>query len=159
RHRVDSRLAAPRSGPIYPAGGPGTLPGGGVGTGPPLASAGIRRDGMSLSRRLLIAAACLALGVAAQVALVLHLARAPASPYPELRKALAACPAELRPTAPDESASATAASTVWRGGNLPGLDALRAKLPFEPHDLLSRGYQAVPSGPVVNLYMVHSRTA
>jgi hypothetical protein len=112
---------------------------------------------MTLSRRLLIAAACLAAGVAAQAALQQHLSRAPASPYPAFRKELAACPLTLQPPAETEPASAAALPEVWRGVDLPGLEELRARLPFHADDLLSRGYRALPAGPVVKLYMVHSR--
>jgi hypothetical protein len=112
---------------------------------------------MNLSRRMLIAAACLALGVAAEVALQWHLARAPESPYPTLRQELAACPLELATRTEAPSAGASAASEVWKGIDLPGLEELRASLPFHADDLVLRAYREWPAGPLVNLYLVHSR--
>jgi hypothetical protein len=113
---------------------------------------------MSLSRRLLIAATCLALGVAAETALESHLGSAAATSYPTLRKQLAACPLELRTTTESQPTAGSSPSEVWRGVDLPGLKEFRASLPFHADDLVLRGYRELPAGPLVNLYLVHSRS-
>ncbi len=100
-------------------------------------------------RGLLVAAAVLAVGVAAQFALTAHLQAAGEASFPTLTGQLESLPLQL----PDP----TTGRMAWAGLDLTDArDALRKKLPFVADDLLMRGYQNA-DGATVQLYMVHSR--
>lgn len=109
---------------------------------------------MSLKKRLLIACSCLALGVALQFALQLHLSSGVAAPFPKLKKPLSALPQKLSEIEFTEGEK----GTVWIGKDNPHQDHLRKELPFVADDLLSRYYMQPETGVILNLYMVHSRS-
>jgi hypothetical protein len=101
------------------------------------------------ARGLVVAAALLAVGVAAQFALAAHIRVAGELSYPPL-----AGPFESLPLVLNDPATGRPA---WAGQDMTEVrDATRAKLPFRADDLLFRMYQNT-NGAVVQLYMVHSR--
>jgi hypothetical protein len=95
-----------------------------------------------MSQRLMIAAGCLALGLAAQLGLRWHLDRF-GSPYPDIQGELSSFPSEL----PDG----------WKGQDYPDLAEFRAKLPYDSDAILWRRYQNAAGDTAVNLYAVFSR--
>jgi hypothetical protein len=98
--------------------------------------------------------ACLAVALVLDGALWWHLDALGPEHYPRLAAPLEAFPAELPEAAGDGDTR-----LVWVGLDLPGLDDLRARLPFRPDGLVWRRYRHRMGGPEADLYMVHSRTA
>jgi hypothetical protein len=121
---------------------------------------------MSLSRRLLSAAVCLAVGVLAQAGLRWHLRSAEISPFPDLTASLASLPRDVANPLYEKASEAAGPDLStpqgWRGLDHAGLDEFRKKLPYTADDLLSRRYfpyrDQTPSGPPLDLYIVYSRT-
>jgi hypothetical protein len=112
---------------------------------------------MRLSRRLILVTVCLAVGVLAQGALQWHLSAARATPYPDLARDLSDFPPALANPLAEGPAGDSSVPGGWQGFDRPGLDALRARLPFVADGLVSRVYQPAGAGPPVDLYMVYSR--
>jgi exosortase len=100
-------------------------------------------------RGLTVAAALLALGVAAQSAVVAHIRAAGELSYPALAGSFDSLPLVLNDPRTGQPA--------WVGKDMiEARDATRAKLPYQADDLLIRAYGNA-NGAVVRLYMVHSR--
>jgi hypothetical protein len=114
---------------------------------------------MCLGRRLMLATACLAVGVLGQFALQWHLERAQGTPYPALARDLSDFPLDLANPVAESTAGESSVSGRWQGADRPDLEALRPRLGFVTEGLLSRVYQPVLGGPAVDLYMVYSRAA
>jgi hypothetical protein len=111
---------------------------------------------MSLSRRLMLVAGCLAVGVLGQLALGWHLSGAAAGTYPDLTRDLNRLPLELAKPLPERAADDSWAPATWYGADRPDLEALRTKIDFAD-SLCARNYRPASAGPVVSLYMVYSQ--
>lgn len=112
---------------------------------------------MSSNARLFVALCCLGVGVALTLGLDHHLASAQKNSYPEMLKGLAEVPKQLRVELPPLEKGSAPRSFTWDSIENPQLDELRKVLTYRVDDLLSRYYQA-KGGPLLNVYIVHSRT-
>jgi hypothetical protein len=111
---------------------------------------------MSLTLRLLIATACLALGVAVQGALQAHLHRADADGSVALVRPLADLPRQLIDPAPLDGTPPLS----WQGEDDPEEARCRADKHFHWADeLIYRSYRPSDGGPAVRVYLVYSRDA
>jgi hypothetical protein len=106
---------------------------------------------MTLAQRLLLVAACFAVGLILQAGLSAHLSHTEAGIYPQLRGDLESLPLKLA-----SPAQTGGTADEWLGVDRPGLDDLRARLDFAD-GLVSRHYQSQANGQIVDLYMVYSR--
>jgi hypothetical protein len=111
---------------------------------------------MSLSRRLMLVAGCLAVGVLGQLALGWHLSGASAGAYPDLARDLDALPTELTNPLEPRAADDSWAPATWYGADRSDREALKAKIDFAD-SLCARNYRPGATGPPVSLYMVYSR--
>src|SRR5262249_49165843 len=102
--------------------------------------------GMCLTRRLLLANGCLAVGVLGQLLLQWHLASAEEIPFPSLNKRLA----ELSLVLPAEGGR-------WQGAEAPGKADLQGQRKFDVEEMLWRSYQKRGTSLALNLYMVYTR--
>lgn len=106
---------------------------------------------MNLSRRLGIAAACLALGVLGQLGLQAHLHQAITAPRPTLAAPLSEFPRELRQPLPADPGT----TLTWQGEDDPKQAEYRGAVTFAD-ELIFRRYLPVGPGPGARLYLVYS---
>jgi hypothetical protein len=112
---------------------------------------------MHVSQRLQAAAACLALGVLAQLGLSWHLRGSEVSSYPELTAPLRDFPAAVNSSAMLVGSDGAPSQMLWFGRDADGLEEFRGKLPYRADDLLYRGYIPAQGGRPVFIYMIYSR--
>ncbi len=112
---------------------------------------------MHVSQRLQAAAACLVVGVLAQLGLSWHLRGSEVTSYPDLAAPLHDFPATMTGSAMLAGAEGTPSQMLWFGRDADGLDEFRAKLPYRADDLLYRGYVPAQGGRPVFIYMIYSR--
>jgi len=112
---------------------------------------------MHVSQRLQAAAACLLVGVFAQLGLSWHLRGSEIGSYPDLTSPLRDFPATLNGSVTAAFTGGTPAPLLWFGRNADGLEEFRAKLPYRADDLLYRGYLPAEGGRPVFIYMIYSR--
>ena len=112
---------------------------------------------MHVSQRLQAAAACLAVGVLAQLGLSWHLRGSEPGSYPDLRASLRDFPDTLNGNAMLVGTEGTPSQMLWFGRDADGLDEFRAKLPYRADDLLYRGYLPAQGGRPIFVYMIYSR--
>src|SRR5262245_56418325 len=104
---------------------------------------------MCLTRRLLLANACLAIGLLGQLLLQWHLASAEETPFPPLTKPLARL-SLLLPVAGESKSR-------WQGAEAPGREQRRGQLKFDVEEMVWRTYQKQGTPLALNLYMVYTR--
>jgi hypothetical protein len=97
----------------------------------------------------------LSAGLLVQWTLLSHLAPANLEAYPHLVRPFAELSLTLKTQ--ETETSPQAALSIWNGVDRPDLDNLRAILPFQVDDLLSRVYQLSGTDLAATLYLVHSR--
>jgi len=85
---------------------------------------------------------CLAIVLMCQRVLIGHLASAGAESFPSMSASLAEIPRTL--------------ADGWVGSDHPGLNNLRATLPYTADDMVMREYQLLSGGPTLQLFAVHS---
>jgi hypothetical protein len=112
---------------------------------------------MHVSQRLQAAAACLVVGVLAQLGLSWHLRGSEVASYSDITAPLRDFPATLAATAALAGTEGTPLQMMWFGRDADGLDEFRAKLPYRVDDLLYRGYMPAQGGRPVFIYMIYSR--
>lgn len=111
---------------------------------------------MTVTRRMLLALICLALGAVGQVALQAHLGGANAPTYPQLGGTLGELPMTLSHAQTGDHTSDPVSLRAWLGEDLSESATLSAKLPFAD-DLLLRRYVLEGKSTAVRLYAVYSR--
>jgi len=106
---------------------------------------------MSLTARLLLINALVAVALAAQWGLNWHLQAGGPLGYADIRTPISQVPLVLSADGDAQE------SGCWRGKTNPHEEIIRKQLPFVPEDLVSRTYVLDGSPLFVNLYLVYSR--
>jgi hypothetical protein len=110
---------------------------------------------MTQARSLKLAAGCLALGLVGQYALAWHLQQPDACPG--LKASLEQFPLEIEALPEKGAAGNGEQPPSWKGKDCADLETFRAQLPYTADSLVWRRYQPTRSGPVIDLYLVHTR--